>query len=284
MPNSGGTIEVDGSLNLQSANIEGGAITVAGMFNSTGTSSITDATIHNTGTLKSTSGKLTIDPSTINNTGTLEAAGGELDLTGITTFTNSGLLLATANSLLVLNGDTIDNTGGTVQVNAGSTLDLQSTAISNGTFNNFGLLKATAGTNAIHGADGIANHGGATLEAVGIGVSLTIDANTPITNDGLLEAGLGGTLVIESDVANSGQVIVLNGSTVEFVANVVTGGQIELQASGDPTKLEISGAVTLTGGTVTLTNDSNNAIVSNGAAATLVNHDLISGAGTIGDA
>src|SRR5439155_285246 len=92
-----------------------------GVFDSTGTSSISNAaiTIAATGILQSTGGTLTIDPSTIANAGLLEADGGERDLNDITSFTNSGTLLATADSLLVLNGDIIVSTG-TVEVDHGS--------------------------------------------------------------------------------------------------------------------------------------------------------------------
>ena len=65
--------------------------------------------------------------------------------------TNSGTLLATDASTLTLSGDTVTNTGGTVEVDAGSTLDLESATINNGIVTVDGLLDST-GTSAIDGA------------------------------------------------------------------------------------------------------------------------------------
>ena len=105
-----------------------------------------------------------------------------------------------------------------------------------------------------------------------------------VTNNGVIEVGSLATLtLLGSNVSNTGQVNVLDGGTVELINDTVTGGSINLDSAGAATKLEIAGSVTLTGGTVTLTNNGNNSIVSNGAAATLTNKDSISGAGTIGD-
>src|SRR5260370_8649656 len=89
---------------------------------------------------------------------------------------------------------------------------------------------------------------------------------------------------MQSNVANDGAVTARDGGTVELFGITVTGGTVNLDSAGATTTLEIEGSVTLTGGTVALTNNANNKIVSNGSAATLTNHDAISGAGTIGDA
>jgi hypothetical protein len=71
-----------------------------------------------------------------------------------------------------------------------------------------------------------------------------------------------------------------------FGSTVSNAGTIALNATGDPTKLIISGSVSLQGGGDTLLSDnSSNAIVSNGTSTELINVDnTISGAGTIGDA
>ena len=80
-----GSFQVDGdgthfgTLNLESSTLNGGAINIFGVLNSTGTSFIDGATIDNTGTLEVTSGTLTIDAnSTLTNTGSLAADGGNL--------------------------------------------------------------------------------------------------------------------------------------------------------------------------------------------------------------
>src|SRR5260370_22951943 len=90
---------------------------------------------------------------------------------------------------------------------------------------------------------------------------------------------------MQSNVANDGAVTARDGGTVELFGITVTGGTVNLDSAGATTTLEIEGSVTLTGGTVAMTDNANNKIVSNGSAATLTNHDSISGgSGTIGDA
>jgi hypothetical protein len=81
-----GTIEVDATdrthfstLDLDDSAISGGTLTISGVLDSIGTSSIKGATINNTGTIDVTSGTLTIDAtSALNNTGKLETNGGNL--------------------------------------------------------------------------------------------------------------------------------------------------------------------------------------------------------------
>jgi len=172
--NTGGTVEVaaGSTLDLESATINNGIVTVDGLLDSTGTSAIDGAaiTIASTGTLESTSGTLTIDPGSIDNTGLLEANGGTL----------------------TIDATTVTNTGGTVEVAAGSTLDLESATINNGIVTVDGLLDST-GTSAIDGAAiTIASTG--TLESTS--GTLTIDPGS-IDNTGLLEAN-GGTLTIDA--------------------------------------------------------------------------------------
>ena len=88
---------------------------------------------------------------TLVNSGTLEANGGELDITS-GPVTNTGTLQATDNSILKLTTTTVTNTdgttSGTVSVDAGSTLDLISAILADGTLTNHGTLNST-GTSAI---------------------------------------------------------------------------------------------------------------------------------------
>ena len=125
-----------------------------------------------------------------------------------------------------------------------------------------GLLEATAGT-------------------------LTIGPGS-IANSGELLATTGSTLVLNGlTVTNTatGTIVAADGGTLELVNDTVTGGTIELNGASAATRLQIDGTVTLDGsGAVQLTNYSGNAIVSDGTdTATLINHDTITGAGTIGD-
>src|SRR5208282_1643324 len=127
--NTAAAVRVDGgaTLEMQTATISDGNLSVAGTLNAIGNGLITDATITDTGTIEATgSGSLTIDPGTINNSGVLEANGGTLTIDA-TPVTNTGELLATAGGTLVLNGESgpetvtnfVGGTNGTVQVDSG---------------------------------------------------------------------------------------------------------------------------------------------------------------------
>src|SRR6202043_2612745 len=79
--NTHGTVSDDSgsTLDLIDAIISGGAPSISGFLDSTGTSAIDDANITNSGTLESTGGTFTIDAaSSLTNSGTLQANGGEL--------------------------------------------------------------------------------------------------------------------------------------------------------------------------------------------------------------
>ncbi len=156
-------VRVDGgqTATLSGATIKGGTVNIDGTLDSTGISAITNASIHNTGTIEATAGVLTIDPTvavTLNNSGTIEANGGELDLIH-QTVGNTGTLEAVDGSLLVLNNTTVNNAGGTVEAvdpgqSAISTVDLQSATINGGVVATIsdGIIDATSGINAINGA------------------------------------------------------------------------------------------------------------------------------------
>ena len=150
--NTAGTVQVDAgsTLDLEGSSVNGGTVDVSGTLNSTGTSSISDAPLIDTGLVEVTSGTLTIDPNWVINSGLLEANGGSLVIDD-TPVTNTGTLKATDDSALALSGDTVTNTAGTVQVDAGSTLDLEGSSINGGMVDVSGTLNST-GTSAIDGA------------------------------------------------------------------------------------------------------------------------------------
>ena len=293
--NTAATVQVDAgaTLDLETATISSGNVTVAGTLDSTGTSFITDATITDTGTIEATAGKLTIDPGTINNSGYLEANGGTLEVDA-TPVTNTGTLLATGDGTLVLNGDsgteTVTNTGGTVQVDAGATLDLETATISSGNLTVAGTLDST-GTSFI--TDVVLTNTGTIEATTG---TLTIDLSTTITNAGTMEAD-DATLLLVDSVNNSGLLEANGGGTLDITGNTIswlgaangiagTNG-IDLVGSGDTLLVDASsGTLTLNGttadGAVLL--GAGSAIIAT-SAETLVNfNNVITGDGTIGNA
>ena len=209
--NTSGSVTVDAgsTLDLDGTTITGGTLTNAGTVDSTGTSALTGVAVTNSGLLETTTGTLTVDPSTVTNTGTLEATtGGTLDLDAIS----------------------VTNTGGSVTVNAGSTLDLQSTTITGGTLSNSGTVDLT-GTSALTGV-AVTNSG--LLEATS--GTLTVDPST-VTNTGTLEATTGGTLNLDGIIVTntSGNVTVDEGSMLDLHNTTITGGTLSNSATVDVT-------------------------------------------------
>ena len=144
--NSGAiTIDPHATLTLNGGAISGGTLDNSGTVDSTGTSTLSNVGITNSGLIESTGGTLTIDPTvvvTLVNSGTLEANGGELDISEAVT--NNATLQAIDSSTLKLTSTTVtNNAGGTVTVGLGSTLDLVSAGISGGTLSNSGTVDST---------------------------------------------------------------------------------------------------------------------------------------------
>jgi hypothetical protein len=294
--NANHTVHVDaatGTLNLEASTIKGGNLNVDGEVDSTGASFLTGVTIDNTSKIKVVSGTLTIDPSTFTNTGTVEVENG---------------------ASLVLSDEIVTNTNGTIQVDGTdathfATLDLINAVLNGGTLGGSGKILTAAGNTAstlngvtlksgtkVTSAAGVLNLTG-TLTATGAeidsnnGTGLAIDLESLTLLGGTL-GGLG-TIATASalntfsgvSIANSTTVTVTDNTTLELKGTIADAGTIALGSSDHATQLEISGSVFLNGsGHVTLSDNTHNAIVSDGSAATLNNSDTIAGAGTIGDA
>jgi adhesin HecA-like repeat protein len=228
--NSTGTVLVDAgsTLDLEGSGISGGTVDVYGTLDSTGTSSINNASITNTGTLEASSGTLTIDPGSIDNSGLLEANGGALTIDA-TPVINSGTLEATDGGALTLSSDTVTNTGGTVEVAFSSLLYLQGSSISGGTVSICGTMDSTGTSTISDATTTIAS--GAIIESTG--GTLQIYGGT-IENYGTLEASHGGTLLIDDTVQNHGGNAIIAGGTLDFVSKT-DGNEITFDnGSGTP--------------------------------------------------
>jgi hypothetical protein len=162
--------------------------------------------------------------------------------TGAKAATNSGLLEATGSGGLVLNS--VVNNGGTGRISAeGGDVYLQGGTIAGGTITSSG------------GAAVIENGGG--------------------TLDGTAHA-----------VTNNGSVVVGNNTSLGLLGSLVNNGTLLLASNGNGTDLVIGPSskapqtVMLSGtGSLVLSDNANNAIVAGEAGDTLVNGELIAGAG-----
>lgn len=229
-----GTVKVDASkkLTLAGASLTGGALTVTGTLASSGTSTVTNASLMNNGLIEATGGVLTLAATTsaaIANADTLRANGAELDIDH-QAVTNTGTLAAISDGTLKLTALTVTNTGGTVSVESGSTLDLVGATIDGGTVTIAGTLEST-GTSAINDAD-ISNTG---TISVTTGGTLTIDpaVTHTITNHHLLQAS-GGVLDISGDlIVNTADIKAVSGGILKLATVTVTntGGTVAVDGT-----------------------------------------------------
>ena len=248
---NGGTVKVGASKNLtlSGASVTGGQLNVLGTLASSGASTVTNASIINSGLIEAIGGALTLATTTsaaIANAGTLRANGAELDIDH-QAVTNTGTLAVINNGTLKLTALTVANTGGTVSVASDSMLDLASATISGGTVTIAGTLDST-GTSAVQGAD-LNNTGTITVTSG----TLTIDPGVlhAITNQGLIEAVTGGTLKLTTaTIANAGGTIAVDDASKLYLTDVsINGGSLTnagnlYSVSGSNS---ITGAVTNTG-------------------------------------
>ena len=115
----------------------------------------------------------------------------------------------------------------------------------------------------------------------------TIHGGSTLTNSatGTIEV-LGGTNTLGGTINNSagGTFKIDNGA----ILNLETGtysqlGTLQLNSSGNFTELVLQGNVTLSGGTVTMSNNANNYIFGHLGTDILTNQETIQGAGNIGN-
>ncbi len=233
-------------------------------------------------------------PGTINTDGNVESV-----LSGVTIA--SGTIVKASAGILDLTGAIANN--GEIDATTGQ-LRLENASITGGTLGGAGII-ATGGPNFLSILKDVTIGTGAKVTAASGGLELTgtITNNGEINStNGLLELNnaavtggtLGGTGSIFT-VGNSNEldnVTIAKGTTVDVtdsstlkLADTITDiGTISLDSTGHATGLEISGNVSLTGGGhIVMSDNSHNFIVSDGAAAKLINSDTITGAGTIGD-
>ena len=188
---------------LENATIIDGAVNIAGVLNSAGTSAIVDATIDNAGTIESTAGTFTVGVTTLTNTGTLTSTGGSvftLDANSLTNESGGKILAADVSNFTVT--DTGSTNFGIYEAIDHSTLTLNHEGTSINEVG--GLIEAIDATIVLNGNLGDANYG--TIDAIDHG---TIDLNVANTNatqqggnHGLIEVLSGGSFIVAGDFVN----------------------------------------------------------------------------------
>lgn len=266
--NTGGAVSIESgsTLDLSSAIVNGGTLTISGTLESTGTSAITDANIANTGTMSVTNGRLTIDPPvlhTITNSHLIQANGGELDITG-EQIVNTADIKAIGGGVMKLTSLTVTNDGGTFTVDGTSKLYLSDTAaINGGQLNNSGHLYAVSGSNTIS-AD-VANAGTIEVQAGTLNLSGGLSgAGSLIIDDGatLELAGAtaqtitfaGGTDTLQLDkVAGQSFTGTIAGQSSQGGTFTITGAADITTSTGDALDFTASGGTSGSHGNIVLT-------------------------------
>ena len=183
---------------------------------------------------------------------TIQASGGAV---------NTGTIKATAGTL-TLSGTTVINTGGTISASGGNALVVSSSTINGGTV-------TLAGASTLQLSTGTVQNGTLNNSATGTIEALSFTNNT-----------LGGAI---SNPAG-GVVKIDNGATLNLQGgSYPTLGAVTLNSTGNNTNLQVFGAnTTLSGGSVTMSNATQNFIFGSATTDTLTNKETIQGAGNIG--
>src|SRR4029077_5115587 len=173
--------------------------------------------------------------------------------------TNTGTLEATAGGTLRLQSTTFTNTGGTISAN-GSTLQVNSSTLNGGAVTLTGASTLQLNTGTIQGGT-LTNSATGTIELV----------SGTNTLGGTINNSAGGTFKLD----NAAQLDLEAGTYTQL-------GTVQVNGANFGTGIVLQGNVTLSGGTVTMSNSSVNFIDGAVTADTLTNKGTIQGAGSIG--
>jgi hypothetical protein len=222
---------------------------------------VTADTLTNQATIQG-AGQIGHGQMTLVNSGTINAdqlAGMSIQANG--GVTNTGTIEATGGATLALfSTGTVTNTGGTISANGG-TLQVTNSTINGGKVTLTGASTLQLNNGLIHGGSTLTNSATGTIEVLAGNNTL----------GGTINNSAGGTFKIDN-----GAVLNLEAGTYSQL------GTLQLNSAGSFTDLALQGNVTLSGGTVTLSNNFQNYIFGAVTADTLTNQATIQGAGQIG--
>ena len=249
-------VVLDGNVTLS-----GGTVTMSNNANNFIFGGTTTDTLTNQETIQG-SGNIGNGRMTLVNSGTITAnqsAGLTIQPNGGTI--NTGTINATLGTLTLLN-TTVTNSGGTISTN-GQTLKVSNSTINGGTVTLTGAALLQLSTATIQ--SGTLNN-----SATGLIEAVSFTNNT-----------LGGTI---SNPAG-GVIQIDNGAVINLAAGSYPNlGTVTLNSTGNVTELlVVGGNVTLSGGSVTMSNNANNYIFGGSATDTLTNQETIQGSGNIGN-
>ena len=202
---------------------------------------------------------------TLTNAGTIQGAGRLGDGDTNLSFTNAGLVSATGANAVLL------NTGGTGVVNTGVLQDTGAGGL---------LIQNTA----------VDNTGGGRIVAAGAGAHVDLQTATIIggtlatTGGGVIQTVDRGSVLRGAALTKGSAVTVQNNTALTLHDALSQGAVVSLASAGNYTQLAVAGQVGLQAGSLMQLSDNfENRVTSNGAAATLTNAGTIQGSGRLGD-
>jgi len=230
---------------------------------------------------------------TISGAGVIGGPNGDLTLTN----EHDGVINASASQSLTINTGTgasavTDENAGTIETTGSGGLVIDANLDQDGQ-----LLASGTGALTIEGGSDVT--GGGNAEAKVKGSKIVLNDGT-LSIGGVISTVVGSSITTVSgntgakadtfsgsDIQNAGSIVVAANSTMEVNFTLYNTGTMALDgAAGAAAELEVfSTGATFDGtGSLILSNNANNSIVSEGADTQLTNRSTILGAGTIGDA
>ena len=230
--NDGGTITVDSgtTLDLVDSSITAGDLVIDGTVRTTDTDALHSDAFHDVA---------------VDNNNTLEVVSGTLTLDQATTVRNKK-----CGTLTLDQATAVANTGGTITVDSGATLALDTATVTDGDLAVEGTVTAS-GADALHN---VAVDNNADLEVTG--GTLTLDQATAVANTGgTITVDSGATLALDTATVTDGDLAVegtVTASGADALHNVAVDNNADLEVTGGTLTLDQATAVANTGGTITV--------------------------------
>jgi VCBS repeat-containing protein len=183
-----------------------------------------DGTLINQGTILLTDNTALQVDSAIHNSGTIIIDSATTEISPGATLLIDGTVLLDGNGTITLEGTNDGITGTYTQANAATLENV------NNVIDGFGKL-GDSHLHLINDAKGI-------IDATDPVHALIIDTGNTITNNGLLEATSGGTLVVDDAVTGTGSAAIGSGAQLEFGASVSSTGNVTFEGTTGTLKLD----------------------------------------------
>jgi autotransporter-associated beta strand protein len=208
-----GTLTVDDNVTFSAVTLSGGALDISGILDSTGTTTISGATVINSNHVDVVSGTFTIDPTPFTNNGTFEVQSSAVF---------SGEVHTDTHGVVHIDQEFVTNTNGVIQIDHGGALTLFDTTINGGQIIDNGTLLFTGTTSKLEnvtftGAATLDISSGSTLELSGSVSGVTVNFEDSSGHSGLILDNPGSFTGVVSGLVESSDGIESDENYVDLV-------------------------------------------------------------------